>query len=95
MLMNMNVHRTVIASSLIPNKSGDHVKTDKKDAIKLACLHRAGELVSVRSVSDDSDVNWTRTPISTFPIHFVEMRYPILFRRWSPTPVRTGLIDDC
>jgi len=38
---------TVIAPSLIPTKTGDHVKTDKKDAIKLARLHRAGELVSV------------------------------------------------
>lgn len=25
-----------------PTKSGDYVKTDKKDAIKLARLHRAG-----------------------------------------------------
>jgi transposase len=47
MLMKMKVPCTVIAPSLIPTKSGDHVKTDKKDAIKLARLHRAGELVSV------------------------------------------------
>lgn len=47
MFMKMNVPCTVIAPSLIPTKSGDHVKTDKKDAIKLARLHRAGELVSV------------------------------------------------
>jgi hypothetical protein len=35
-------------------KSGDHVKTDRKDAIKLARLHRAGELVSV-FVPDETD----------------------------------------
>jgi len=40
--------------SLIPTKSGDHVKTDKKDAVKLARLHRAGELVSV-FVPDETD----------------------------------------
>jgi transposase len=47
MFMKMNVPCTVIAPSLIPTKSGDHVKTDKKDAIRLARLHRAGELISV------------------------------------------------
>jgi len=50
----MQVHCTVVAPSLIPTKAGDHVKTDKKDAIKLARLHRAGELVSV-FVPDETD----------------------------------------
>jgi transposase len=54
MLTKMKVHCTVIAPSLIPTKSGDHVKTDKKDAIKLARLHRPGELVSV-FVPDETD----------------------------------------
>jgi transposase len=54
MLAKMKVHCTVIAPSLIPTKAGDHVKTDKKDAIKLARLHRAGELVSV-FVPDETD----------------------------------------
>ena len=54
MFMKMKVPCTVIAPSLIPTKSGDHVKTDKKDAIKLARLHRAGELVSV-FVPDETD----------------------------------------
>jgi len=35
---------TVVAPSLIPNRSGDRVKTDPRDAVKLARLHRAGEL---------------------------------------------------
>ena len=34
----------VIAPSKIPTKSGDKVKTDKKDSTKLARLLRAGEL---------------------------------------------------
>ncbi len=37
----------VIAPSLIPKKPGDKVKTDKRDAIQLARLFRAGELTAV------------------------------------------------
>lgn len=37
----------VIAPSLIPKKSGDKVKTDKRDAVQLARLFRAGELTPV------------------------------------------------
>ena len=38
---------TVVAPSLIPRKSGDRIKTDRRDAIALARLHRAGELTAV------------------------------------------------
>ena len=34
----------VVAPSLIPRKPGDRIKTDRRDAINLAKLHRAGEL---------------------------------------------------
>ena len=37
----------VVAPSLIPRKPGDRVKTDRRDAINLAKLHRAGELTPV------------------------------------------------
>jgi transposase len=37
----------VVASSLIPMKPGDRVKTDRRDATVLARLHRAGELTPV------------------------------------------------
>jgi len=37
----------VVAPSLIPKKAGDKVKTDKRDAIQLARLFRAGELTPV------------------------------------------------
>src|SRR5271168_3908527 len=37
----------VVASSLIPRKPGDRIKTDRRDAINLAKLHRAGELTAV------------------------------------------------
>lgn len=37
----------VVAPSLIPAKAGDRVKTDRRDALMLAKLHRAGELMAV------------------------------------------------
>ena len=37
----------VVAPSLIPVKAGDRVKTDRRDAVMLAKLHRAGELTAV------------------------------------------------
>jgi transposase len=38
----------VIAPSLIPRRSGDRIKTDRRDAEKLARLYRAGELTPIR-----------------------------------------------
>jgi transposase len=38
----------VIAPGLIPRKPGDKVKTDRRDADKLAQLHRAGQLTAIR-----------------------------------------------
>ena len=37
----------VVAPSMIPKKSGDRVKTDRRDAVSLARLYRAGELTPV------------------------------------------------
>ncbi len=37
----------VVAPSLIPRKPGLRIKTDRRDAINLAKLHRAGELTPV------------------------------------------------
>jgi transposase len=37
----------VIAPSLVPKKSGERIKTDRRDAVKLAQNHRSGELVPV------------------------------------------------
>jgi transposase len=46
----------VVAPSSIPKRSGDRIKTDRRDAMLLARLSRAGELVSVRvpDVVDES-----------------------------------------
>ncbi|MFC4670749.1 IS110 family transposase [Seohaeicola nanhaiensis] len=46
-LVELGHDSTVVAPSLIPVKAGDRVKTDRRDAVMLAKLHRAGELTAV------------------------------------------------
>lgn len=46
-LAELGVDCEVIAPSLIPTKAGDRVKTDRRDAERLARCHRAGELTPV------------------------------------------------
>jgi transposase len=43
----MGIECVVVAPSLIPRKPGERIKTDRRDAIKLARLDRAGELTPV------------------------------------------------
>ncbi|HVH71520.1 MAG TPA: IS110 family transposase [Candidatus Dormibacteraeota bacterium] len=43
-LTRLGVHCDVIAPSLIPRMPGDKVKTDRRDAVKLARCYRAGDL---------------------------------------------------
>lgn len=47
LLQRWGVSCDVIAPSLIPKAAGDKVKTDKRDARRLARLHRAGELTAI------------------------------------------------
>jgi len=47
LLISLGVHCDVIAPSLIPQKPGERVKTDRRDSIRLAQLYRAGELTSI------------------------------------------------
>ena len=46
-LAQLKIACTVVAPSMIPKRAGDRVKTDKRDAGKLARLLRAGELPPV------------------------------------------------
>lgn len=46
-LQQLGVECDVVAPSMTPKRSGDRVKTDKRDARKLARLLRAGELTAV------------------------------------------------
>jgi transposase len=48
LVTGMGVSCDVIAPSLIPVRSGDRVKTDRRDAKKLVRLYRAGELSYVQ-----------------------------------------------
>jgi transposase len=46
-LTKMGISCVVIAPSRIPQRPGDAIKTDRRDAEKLAQLHRAGELTAI------------------------------------------------
>lgn len=46
-LVDLGHECTVVAPSLIPKRPGDRVKTNRRDAVSLARLHRAGELTAV------------------------------------------------
>jgi transposase len=48
LLVSMGVACEVVAPALIPRRAGDRVKTDRRDAQRLARLHRAGELTAIR-----------------------------------------------
>jgi transposase len=43
----LGVHCDVVAPTLVPVKAGDRVKTDRRDALKLARSYRAGDLTAV------------------------------------------------
>jgi transposase len=46
-LSELGVACAVVAPTLIPTKAGDRVKTDRRDAERLARCHRAGDLTAV------------------------------------------------
>ena len=46
-LVRMGIQCDVVAPTLVPVKSGDRVKTDRRDALKLARCHRSGDLTAV------------------------------------------------
>jgi transposase len=46
-LTNKGHHGWVVAPSLMPQKAGDRVTTDRRDAIPLARLRRSGDLPPV------------------------------------------------
>lgn len=55
LLRSIGVPCDVIAPALIPVRAGDRVKTDRRDAEKLARLFRAGELTAVRVPSEQEE----------------------------------------
>jgi transposase len=61
-LTKKNLRCWVVAPSLIPNKAGDRVKTDRRDTVQLARLMRSGDLtpVYVPTVEDAAMRDLTR-----------------------------------
>jgi transposase len=61
-LTNKGFDCIVVAPSKIPRRSGDRIKNDRRDALSLARLHRAGELtqVYVPTVEDEAVRDLTR-----------------------------------
>lgn len=55
LLSSLGIACEVIAPALIPRKPGDRIKTDRRDAVKLARLHRAGELTAIRVPTPDEE----------------------------------------
>ena len=54
-LTTQGLHCQVIAPSMTPRRSGDRIKTDRRDAITLARLYRAGELTPVYVPREDDE----------------------------------------
>ena len=55
LLSDMGIHCEVIAPSLIPQKPGERIKTDRRDSIRLAQLYRAAELTSIYIPNPDDE----------------------------------------
>ena len=97
LLSSLGVPCEVIAPSLIPRRSGAHVKTDRIDARNLARLDRAGELTAVRvptpaeealrdlvRAREDlkSDRRIARQRLKSFLLRYGK-RYPVPRGRWG------------
>ena len=91
----------VVAPSLIPKKAGDRVKTDRRDAIQLARLLRAGDLtpVYVPTVQDEAMRDLSRAREDTlhdlktakFRLKAFLLRHDIRYTgraTWSPAHLR-------
>lgn len=51
----LGIECCVVAPSLIPKRAGDRIKTDRRDALRLAQLHRAGELTAIYVPTEDDE----------------------------------------
>ena len=49
--LGLRVRCEVVAPTLVPMRSGDRVKTDRRDAEKLARCYRSGDLTASRRTS--------------------------------------------
>ena len=96
---------TVVAPSLVPIKAGDRIKTDRRDAVMLARLHRAGELteVWVPDAAHEAMRDLVRARATAMKVlskarqhlgGFLLRHGKILFRRSDLDPSLSTLADD-
>jgi transposase len=96
-LTGQGIDCEIIAPSLIPQRTGVRVKTDRRDARQLAVLYRAGALTPIHIPSEDEeavrdllrcretiqmDVVRARHRLSKFLLRH-DRRYPPTARAWS------------
>ena len=97
-ITSMGAQCCVIAPTLIPKRTGDRIKTDRRDALQLARLFRAGELTSIyvptredealrdliRSRSDaKEDLHRARQRLIKFLLRH-QIHHPVTIkRRWT------------
>jgi transposase len=55
LFLSLGIECDVIAPGLIPQRPGDRVKTDRRDALRLAQLFRAGELTSIYVPTEEDE----------------------------------------
>jgi transposase len=100
-LMKKDYDCWVVAPSLIPQKAGDRVKTDRRDAVQLARLARSGDLTSVYvpKVEDEAVRDLTRAREDTlsdlkdakFRLKAFLLRHDIRYTgqaNWNPAHLR-------
>ena len=96
----------VCAPSLIPKKSGDRIKNDTRDALSLARLHRAGDLVAVYVPNPEDeamrDLTRSREDATAFQRKAKQQLHAFLLRHghiyngknnWSKGMLEINLID--
>src|SRR5258705_11908689 len=57
-LAKLGIQCEVVAPTLVPVKAGDRVKTDRRDAEKLARCYRSGDLTAVMIPDERSQAFW-------------------------------------
>jgi transposase len=84
LLTKLGVHCDVVAPSLVPKGRGDRVKTDKRDARRLAGLHRAGELtaVAVPSPAQEARNRLTKFLLRHSLVYRDGSNWTFRFERW-------------
>ena len=58
-LTKLGIECLVAAPSLIPVRPGDKVKTDRRDALKLARLRRSGDLTLCKTGEPEQGNGWS------------------------------------